>query len=403
MRSKFLFSMMLLFIIAGIYVPASYSQPLYTMTLANDTLDATGKIYTVDIMFLSRDTAPVELAALSMGLHYNDAARNGGTITYGWVAGSSSQLTNTAQVPGTPNGATTTTVNSELWRVIKVAAKSTPGTGNGSLLSNVGAGTRIGRLMLTNTAQWLIAGSNTINWEFTAYPTTVNAYVAGINTLIGGSGTTNKGTDFYNTVLAGPLLPVELTSFLSEVNGRQVNLSWETKTEINSSKFEIDRATVSTKGVVSEWSTVGSVSAAGSSFAPKKYNFTEKNLQGGKYQYRLKMIDNDGTTQYSKVVESEVALPKEFAISQNYPNPFNPTTKIDYQVPVDAKVILEVYNITGQKVVELVNQDQQAGYYTVNFGSSNKLSSGVYIYRIIASDKVTGSNFSSIKKMMLLK
>ena len=114
------------------------------------------------------------------------------------------------------------------------------------------------------------------------------------------------------------------------------------------------------------------------------------------------MIDNDGSFKYSQLVETEVALPKEFAISQNYPNPFNPSTKIDYQVPVDAKVIMEVYSITGQKVVELVNQDQQAGYYSVNFGAS-KLASGVYIYRIAATEKASGKNFSSIKKMMLLK
>ena len=114
------------------------------------------------------------------------------------------------------------------------------------------------------------------------------------------------------------------------------------------------------------------------------------------------MIDNDGSSAYSSVEAAEVAVPKDFAVSQNYPNPFNPTTKIDYQVPVDAKVILEVYNIAGQKVMELVNQEQSAGYYTVDFGSS-RLSSGVYIYRLAAVDKATGANFSSIKKMMLLK
>ena len=103
-------------------------------------------------------------------------------------------------------------------------------------------------------------------------------------------------------------------------------------------------------------------------------------------------------------VEAEITgIPMNFAISQNYPNPFNPSTKINYQVPTDARVILEVYNIAGQKVAELVNQDQPAGYYTVDFGTTGKLASGVYIYRITASDKATGNNFSDTKKMMLLK
>ena len=100
---------------------------------------------------------------------------------------------------------------------------------------------------------------------------------------------------------------------------------------------------------------------------------------------------------------STTKMPTIFAIEQNYPNPFNPTTKINYQVPSDAKVILEVYNIAGQKVAELVNQDQIAGYYSVSFGAASKLSSGIYIYRMTASDKATGKNFSESRKMMLLK
>ena len=99
-------------------------------------------------------------------------------------------------------------------------------------------------------------------------------------------------------------------------------------------------------------------------------------------------------------------MPVQFTLEQNFPNPFNPSTKIDYQVPVDAKVIMEVYNITGQKVVELVNQDQSAGYYSIDFNSSSltkNISSGIYFYRMTAIDKATGNNFSAIKKMILLK
>ena len=197
-------------------------------------------------------------------------------------------------------------------------------------------------------------------------------------------------------------LPVELSSFTSNVNGRDIQLNWTTKTEVNSNKFVIDRALVNTKDAAVTWTSIGTIQASGTSNSPKQYSYSDTKLQSGKYQYRLRMIDNDGSYKYSNVVETEIALPKNFELSQNYPNPFNPTTKIDYQVPVDAKVILEVYNITGQKVIELVNQDQSAGYYTVDFGSS-KISSGVYIYRLVASDKATGNNFSSIKKMMLLK
>jgi hypothetical protein len=257
----------------------------------------------------------------------------------------------------------------------------------------------MGRIRLTNSVPFAAATAN-LAFKFNGYSTIILAFL--------GSSGNNTTTDisangtFVNSGLVNPVLPVELSSFVSDVSGRQVNLNWETKTEVNTRQFEIDRALVSTTGSSTTWSAVGSVTATGTSVSPKKYSYTDKNLQAGKYQYRLKMIDNDGSSKLSAVVETEIALPKSFALSQNYPNPFNPTTKIDYQVPVDAKVIMEVYNIAGQKVMELVNQEQSAGYYTVNFGSS-KLSSGVYIYRIVASDKATGNNFSSIKKMMLLK
>jgi hypothetical protein len=99
-------------------------------------------------------------------------------------------------------------------------------------------------------------------------------------------------------------------------------------------------------------------------------------------------------------------IPVQFTLEQNFPNPFNPSTKISYNLPYDSKVSLDVYNIIGNRIAQLVNEEQVAGYYSVNFNSSsiNKdISSGVYFYRITAVDKTTGNNFSSIKKMILLK
>jgi hypothetical protein len=98
--------------------------------------------------------------------------------------------------------------------------------------------------------------------------------------------------------------------------------------------------------------------------------------------------------------------PVKFTLEQNFPNPFNPSTSINYNLPFDSKVTLEVYNIIGKRVSLLVNEEQSAGYYSVNYNAStlNKnISSGVYFYKITAVEKATGNNFSSIKKMMLLK
>jgi len=201
-------------------------------------------------------------------------------------------------------------------------------------------------------------------------------------------------------------LPVELTSFISNVSGRQVNLRWETKTEVNFNKFEIERSLVTKMDGPLIWAFIGTVQASGSSNSPKKYSYSEKNLQAGKYQYRLKMIDNDGSYKYSSIAETEIALPKNFDLSQNYPNPFNPSTRINYNIPIDSRVILEVFSITGRRIVQLVNEEQSAGYYSVDLNSSTintSISSGVYFYNITTVDKATGNNFTSSKKMIYLK
>ena len=111
---------------------------------------------------------------------------------------------------------------------------------------------------------------------------------------------------------------------------------------------------------------IGEVAAAGNSNSPKDYSFVDKNVVAGKYQYRIKMIDADGSYEYSNTIEAEIAMPKEYAISQNYPNPFNPTTRIDYQLPFDSKVTIELYGITGEKIATLVNSELTAGYYTAD-------------------------------------
>ena len=398
MRNKYLLPLLFMLIVTGLYVPVSYTQtPAYTCTLANDTLTG-GNVYEFDVYLLVTGTTPMQLGGIQLGFTYNNAVINGGTISATWVPGSVDSVI-------AARGQTNINFNTATAGLIKVAAVlPSNGSGTGANISNIAPGTRVGRMRLTNSVPFTTPKLN-INWNFNAvspnYATKLSAYIpataGGINTDI------TDPTEYFNA-LANPATPVELTSFVSNVSGREVDLNWETKTELNTRQFEIDRSLLNTAGSASTWSSIGVMKAAGTSVSPIKYSYTDKNLQAGKYQYRLKMIDNDGAYKLSYVVKTEIALPKDFALSQNYPNPFNPSTKIDYQVPVDAKVILEVYNITGQKAVELVNQEQQAGYYSVNFGSSSsKLASGVYIYRLIATEKGSGNNYSSIKKMMLLK
>ena len=101
----------------------------------------------------------------------------------------------------------------------------------------------------------------------------------------------------------------------------------------------------------------------------------------------LLSVDND---------ETKTGIPAEFTLSQNYPNPFNPSTTINYGITKRTFVELRIYDILGREVELLVNEEQDAGYYELDFNAS-KLSSGIYLYQIKAG------NFIETKKMILLK
>jgi hypothetical protein len=88
--------------------------------------------------------------------------------------------------------------------------------------------------------------------------------------------------------------------------------------------------------------------------------------------------------------------PKNFRLEQNYPNPFNPTTSIEYSLPTDEYVRISIFNLLGQEVVQLVNENQKAGFKRIDFNAGN-LPSGLYVYRL------TAGMYTQIKKMILIK
>lgn len=89
-------------------------------------------------------------------------------------------------------------------------------------------------------------------------------------------------------------------------------------------------------------------------------------------------------------------LPEKYNLYNNYPNPFNSSTKIRFTLPEQSNVKLEIYNVLGERVSLVINDERIAGYYEVNF-DADKLTSGVYFYRLI-TDK-----FTDVKKMLFVK
>ncbi|MBV6478419.1 MAG: hypothetical protein HGGPFJEG_01174 [Ignavibacteria bacterium] len=102
--------------------------------------------------------------------------------------------------------------------------------------------------------------------------------------------------------------------------------------------------------------------------------------------------------------ESTASLPNEFSLSQNYPNPFNPSTSINYVLPVNGHVSLNIYDVAGREIATLVNDQQSAGNYSVNFDGSS-FASGVYFYRLVVSgaNQAKSGNFTQVRKMLLIK
>ncbi|MHB9011485.1 MAG: alpha-amylase family glycosyl hydrolase [Ignavibacteriaceae bacterium] len=107
-------------------------------------------------------------------------------------------------------------------------------------------------------------------------------------------------------------------------------------------------------------------------------------------------------TQLTEVKENPKNIPTSFTLYQNYPNPFNPSTVIRFALPFDSKVKLDIYNILGQRIAELINNVENAGYHEVVWNAAN-LASGVYIYRIEAASNSGRNIYSDVKKMVMIK
>lgn len=146
-------------------------------------------------------------------------------------------------------------------------------------------------------------------------------------------------------------------------------------------------------------------------FGPDTYSFTDVDLNDGNYTYGLTAVyddvESETTTQMVEIgggtgVDDNLTLaPSHYALSQNYPNPFNPTTEITFAIPNKETVTLNIYNLNGQLIKTLVDEEKDAGYYNVTWnGTDNRgssVASGVYIYRIDSGE------YHSTKKMIMLK
>jgi len=182
--------------------------------------------------------------------------------------------------------------------------------------------------------------------------------------------------------------------YLNEFSFTQPNnnvvLEWTAKSEINLVRFEVEKSFESDS---LDWQTVGFLVGKGTG---EIYSFTDApDYKNNLILYRLKMVFLDNTFKYSEHIRV-VNTPSDFNLNQNYPNPFNNSTTIEFSLPYNSIVDLSIYNILGQKISSLVNEELLTGNYTYNFNASN-LSSGIYYYRLTSQENV------QTKKMIYIK
>lgn len=195
-------------------------------------------------------------------------------------------------------------------------------------------------------------------------------------------------------VFLPPQVPVELSSFSAVVIGNSVKLTWITATELNNQGFVVQR-----KRSNDDWKKIAFIQGHGTTTDRNTYEYNDVNLEANStYQYRLKQVDFDGSFTYSAILEVMLNKPVTFSLEQNYPNPFNPTTTIIFSIPQKDIVSIDLYDILGNKVSNLLNQELEAGKHALEFNSfNNLLSSGVYFYILRAGSLV------ETKKMILMK
>ncbi len=199
-------------------------------------------------------------------------------------------------------------------------------------------------------------------------------------------------------------IPVELVYFKGYVRDGAIDLIWETASEVDNHGFYVERRLADEENA--EWKTLpGFVQGYGTSNEPHEYNYVDEDVVANTtYQYRLRQVDLDGTQScddFSNIVTLTYRNQGAVVLEPNSPNPFESSTAINFELPYQMNVKLEVLDIYGNVVKTLVNEERGAGPYKEFWNgfneSGSESSSGTYIYRLTAGDVIKTGKMSLVK------
>jgi len=355
--------------------------------------EVTGTIYTVDAFGPAGSVPdPILLTAAKgdLTIAYNDAAGRTPVPTGNFLNPGGGNLGGLTLVPGlykftsaaliTGSDVTLTGGATDVW-IFQIAQTLTVGDDIEVILSG-GA--------LASNIFWQVGTSATLGTTSVFKGTIMADQSISLNNLATVEGRTLAFTGAVtlvsNTISTDFIVPVELVSFSSSVYGNNIQLSWETASEINNQGFDIYRNGIK----------IAFVDGKGTTTEKQDYSFVDNDLISGIYNYRLNQLDFDGTHRVVGELTAYLTLPEQFSLEQNYPNPFNPSTTINFSIPASDFVTLKVFNVLGSEVATLVNEQKEPGSYQVSFNANN-YSAGIYFYNLSAG------NFIETRKMILLK
>ncbi|GAB4334276.1 MAG: hypothetical protein Kow0037_12860 [Calditrichia bacterium] len=210
-------------------------------------------------------------------------------------------------------------------------------------------------------------------------------------------GAVNKGQDDSS-------LPVSLSSFIALAGDHTVKLRWVTESEVQNVGFEILRR----DGENGNFLKIGFVEGQFSTHSRTEYEFEDADVENGvTYYYQLVDVDVYGNRTYHDIVNATPAAylaAKSVLLHPNFPNPFNPTTTLSFEVAPDqlnSKVVLEIYNVIGQKVKTLFNGNVEPGIYTYEWNGTDdngRLMPGGIYYAVM-----NAGGEQQVQKMIFIK
>ncbi len=199
-------------------------------------------------------------------------------------------------------------------------------------------------------------------------------------------------------------LPVELSSFSAQSEGKTIVLEWVTESETDNLGFILERSLDNqTWMTISSYKTHTALWGQGNTSSRTEYTFTDKTVAAeADYTYRLSEVNIEGERNVIASTSVNIdALPVTTQLFAAYPNPFNPTTTVAYQLAKEERVEISVYNTLGSFIKTLYSSNQPAGSYQVSWDATNengsKVPSGAYLIRM-QTDKVTQT-----QKVLLVK